>query len=367
MEWHPLNADPARTRLNRELVEGEGSRDERIGKRIGEAGIGKLKKNQVRALTLVMSASSEDMSRIMAGGRLNDWCEASVRWARETHGEENVVSAVLHMDEKTPHLHVTVVPIACGKSRDQAYRERKDREAGEKGVPRKKKRKYKKKGLDAPRLCAADFMSRERLKEYQTSYAQAMAEFGLERGREGSRARHIDTGDWYKQQQEEQLEEERRARQARIAEIAQEKAELASKAAEEEKRKKALAAVLEAKRNENNAVLEDMRKEDERKKALVEELEARQREWERRVEEAIGGGAVEVRKTYGGEWWLYVSKPDIGVNLKRKLSPEDCAAYFRDKTVTKERLATRMFLRKGKDEVFETAKRDNRQTRRFNR
>ena len=198
VEWHPANADAERTHLNRELISGKLSRDERINKRIKDAGIKKPRKDQVTALTLIMSASCEDMQRIMNEGKFDDWCRSSIKWAQNTHGEENVVSAVLHMDEKTPHLHVTVVPIVQGMSKDQIYREKKAKEAEEKGIEQKKKRKYKKKDPDAPRLCAADVMARTKLKEYQTTYANAVSEYGLERGIDGSIAKHVDINDWYR-------------------------------------------------------------------------------------------------------------------------------------------------------------------------
>lgn len=198
VEWHPLNADASRAHLNRELISGELSRDERIAKRIKDAGIKTPRKDQVRALTLIMSASCEDMDRIMKEGKFEAWCASSIRWAQETHGEDNVVSAVLHMDEKTPHLHVTVVPIVQGISKDRAYREKKAKEAEENGIEQKKKRKYKKKDPRANRLCAADVMARTRLKEYQTTYAAAVGQYGLERGVDGSLAKHVDINDWYK-------------------------------------------------------------------------------------------------------------------------------------------------------------------------
>lgn len=197
VEWHPDNVDPSRTHLNRELIPGDLRRDERINKRIKEAGI-KPRKNQVRALTLIMTASREDMQRIVDEGRLDDWCESSLKWAKDTHGEDNVVSAVLHMDETTPHLHVTVIPIVNGISKDQAYRKKRAQEAEERGIEQKKKRDYKRKAADALRLCAADVMARTKLREYQTSYAEAVKQYGLTRGVEGSKANHVDINDWYR-------------------------------------------------------------------------------------------------------------------------------------------------------------------------
>ncbi|WP_435522041.1 plasmid recombination protein [Coprobacter tertius] len=36
---------------------------------------------------------------------------------QNTFGKENVVSTVLHLDEKTSHIHETVVPIVSGEGR----------------------------------------------------------------------------------------------------------------------------------------------------------------------------------------------------------------------------------------------------------
>lgn len=86
---------------------------------------------------------------------------------------ENTVSAVLHMDEHTPHIHATVVPIVTGERR-KARKKRAD-----------SKRQYRKKA-DTVRLCADDVLTREKLVSYHDSYAKAMAKYGLQRGIRGS-------------------------------------------------------------------------------------------------------------------------------------------------------------------------------------
>lgn len=199
-EWVPFtpkSADVSRSHLNRELIDMPGSRNQRIENRIKEAGV-KVRKDSVRAVPIIMSASSEDMQRISSEGKFEAWCQASIKWAQDTHGKENVVSAVLHMDETTPHLHLTVVPIVKGESKDQRYRREKAEKEAKEGKEQKKKRKYKKKDPEELRLCAADVLERGKLREYQTAYAQAVAEFGLERGVEQSPNSHIDINDWYK-------------------------------------------------------------------------------------------------------------------------------------------------------------------------
>ncbi|KAA4730017.1 hypothetical protein F3B23_13580 [Bacteroides fragilis] len=41
-------------------------------------------------------------------------------------------------------------------------------------------------------------MSRARLKEYQNSYAEQMAKYGLQRGIDGSEAKHVTTSQYYR-------------------------------------------------------------------------------------------------------------------------------------------------------------------------
>lgn len=103
------NVDPMRTHLNRELVrmpEGIRERDDAIAARISSAGIRrKITHDQVRAIRVMLSGTHEDMMEIEKAGKLDDWCRDSMDWLYRTFGRENVVSAVLHMDEHTPHLY----------------------------------------------------------------------------------------------------------------------------------------------------------------------------------------------------------------------------------------------------------------------
>lgn len=184
------NVDESRIHLNRELVafpEGVKSRSAAIEHRLENANLKrKVGKNQVHAIRVMLSASPEAMERIQQEGRLDDWCKQSVEWMQETFGKENLVSAVLHMDEKTPHIHATVVPIVIA-----ARRKKKSEECV--------KKHYRKKA-EGSRLCADDVMTQVKLKNYQSSYAEAMLPFGLERGIDGSEARHISTREYYTEQ-----------------------------------------------------------------------------------------------------------------------------------------------------------------------
>ena len=185
----PKNADPIRTHLNRELVEfpdGVADRTEAISHRIRTAGIKrKITPDQVRAIRIVLSGTHEDMVRVQDEGRLDEWCDDNLQWLHRTFGKENTVSAVLHMDEHTPHIHAMVVPIVTGERRKARRKQTED------------KRTYRKKA-NAVRLCADDLLTREKLVAYHDSYAKAMAKYGLQRGIRGSEARHTTTAQYYR-------------------------------------------------------------------------------------------------------------------------------------------------------------------------
>lgn len=185
----PANADPTRTHLNQMLIDypdGVNDRTEAIQQRLDTAGFTrKIGKNQRTAFNVMLSGTPEDMKRIETDGKLDKWCDDNLAWLRKTYGSENVVSAVLHLDEKTPHIHATVVPIVTTERK----KKKSELEA---------KKRYRTKSRTAARLCLDDVMKREKLKEYQTTYAEAMAKYGLHRGIDGSEARHISTQQWYR-------------------------------------------------------------------------------------------------------------------------------------------------------------------------
>ena len=186
----PQNADPSRTHLNRKLLsfpDGVKDRNGAIKNRLANAGLKrKIGKNQTTHLCAILSGSHDRMMKIQQEGRLSKWINANIRWLEDTFGKENLVSCVLHMDEKTPHLHATIIPIVTTE------RKRREREG------QKKYRTTK----GGPRLSADDVMHRSMLTKYQDSYGEAMKGFGLERGIVGSIAKHVSNSTYYKQKME---------------------------------------------------------------------------------------------------------------------------------------------------------------------
>lgn len=207
---HPKNADASRSHLNKELIiypESVKNRTSAIQYRLDNAHLKrKIGTNQVRAIRVLLSGTHEVMKTIEENKQLNNWCNDNLNWIKETFGEENLVSAVLHMDEKTPHIHATVIPIVSGERR-KAKKENTD--------------SYKKKNQNSNRLCADDIMARNKLKHYQNTYATVMAKYGLRRGIEGSEAKHISTAEYYRNLhlQNQQLEQEKNNKQFELKSI----------------------------------------------------------------------------------------------------------------------------------------------------
>lgn len=70
----------------------------------------KIRKDCPRALEYVISASSEFFESATEKEK-SDYFNKSLEYLKSRHGNENVISAVVHNDETTPHMHVVVVPV----------------------------------------------------------------------------------------------------------------------------------------------------------------------------------------------------------------------------------------------------------------
>lgn len=133
-------------------------------------GLSKPRKDAVRAIEVVMSASADWFARSTPEER-SAWRDQSMAWAAQTFGAENILSAYCHDDENLPHIHFLAVPLTR-KERKKAGRPRKGREGCSRAASA------------AWGLSASDFIgSPEKLTMLQTSYAAKLVDLGLRRGR----------------------------------------------------------------------------------------------------------------------------------------------------------------------------------------
>jgi Plasmid recombination enzyme len=104
--------DPALSSLNYRLAGPEFPEGvaEMASSRMKAAGLGKLRKNAVRAIELVFSLPVD--AAIDHRAYFSD----CMRWAGDRFGgPENVLSADVHLDESAPHCHVLILPLSGGR------------------------------------------------------------------------------------------------------------------------------------------------------------------------------------------------------------------------------------------------------------
>ena len=101
--------DTAKSKYNFHIVKPEGRYYYFIQSRIEQAGC-RTRKDSTRYVDTLITASPEFFK-----GKLPKEIQAFFQRAADfliqRVGRENIVSAVVHMDEKTPHLHLTFVPL----------------------------------------------------------------------------------------------------------------------------------------------------------------------------------------------------------------------------------------------------------------
>lgn len=72
----------------------------------------KVRKNGTFGLEFMLSYGSNNLPNDFS---IKEWTEKSKQFLIDQFGKENIASAVLHMDEGTPHIHAIVIPIKNGK------------------------------------------------------------------------------------------------------------------------------------------------------------------------------------------------------------------------------------------------------------
>lgn len=157
----PINADPEKANQNEELIKlEEDSFQDAFKKRVKQMDYykeHKVRKNAVRGVEFSLNIGTGDLPEDFD---IEKWKEKSVEWIKNTFGD-NAISAVLHMDETSPHIHCMVIPEVNG------------------------------------RLCAKEMFDYKHLEEYQESFAQVAKECGLDSRVKHSRAHYNDIALFY--------------------------------------------------------------------------------------------------------------------------------------------------------------------------
>lgn len=133
-----------------------------IRERFAECGIKKKRKDAVVLCELLFTAS-HDFFEGKTEKEIKEYFQKCYDFVSNKYGNDNIVSAMVHLDEFTPHMHLCLTPIT------------KDN-----------------------RLCANDlFGNGAKLSQLQDEvHEQVFKDYGLTRGDKDRKAKHVETLDW---------------------------------------------------------------------------------------------------------------------------------------------------------------------------
>ena len=100
--------DKSRTVQNYHLIAPRWSYEQEIRHRIRMAGC-RVRKDSVKFVDTLVTVSPEFAKAHES--EMPEYFNRAFDFLKERVGEENIISAVVHMDEKTPHLHLCFVPL----------------------------------------------------------------------------------------------------------------------------------------------------------------------------------------------------------------------------------------------------------------
>ena len=100
--------DKSRIAQNYHLVTPRWSYEQEIKHRIQMAGC-RVRRDSVKFVDTLVTVSPEFAKAHKA--EMQEYFSRAFNFLKERVGEENIISAVVHMDEKTPHLHLCFVPL----------------------------------------------------------------------------------------------------------------------------------------------------------------------------------------------------------------------------------------------------------------
>ena len=107
------DVDTSRSRLNFHLVKPKRSYRAEAEKQIAEAGC-RARKDSVRVVETLITASPEFFAN-KKPKEVKEFFAHALEFIQKKQAPETIISAVVHMDEKTPHMHLCFVPLTEDK------------------------------------------------------------------------------------------------------------------------------------------------------------------------------------------------------------------------------------------------------------
>ena len=152
--------DHVRTKDNYRLVSSYGTYTEFINNRLRELNLSP-RKDAVVMNSFVVGSDKTFFDGLAKVEQYNFFSDC-YKFFAERYGEENIISAVVHLDETTPHMHLNLMPITSDG-----------------------------------RLCSKQLFDKPQLQKLQTDfYEEVGKKYGLQRGKEGSQRKHLSTAEF---------------------------------------------------------------------------------------------------------------------------------------------------------------------------
>lgn len=185
--------DSSRTNRNYHIIYPTKSYIEIINERLSELEL----KRKIRSDAILMSSfvitSDGEFFKGLPPWEQRDFFRDCARFFSDKYGKENMISAVVHRDETTPHMHLNFIPINQG------------------------------------RLSSKSLFDRQKLAQLQTELHENISKkWGLQRGKEGSQAKHLSTAEFKAkkiiegaEQREREIDEQTEKKRAELDELMQ--------------------------------------------------------------------------------------------------------------------------------------------------
>lgn len=130
-----------------------------VKQRIGKLNLKKAVRKDAVVMAQVLVTSDHIFFETLSKQQQEQFFKDSYDFLAERYGKENIISSTVHLDERTPHMHFNFVPVTADG-----------------------------------RLSAKIVFTRQNLIEQQTAfYEQVGKKYGLERGIEGRKVKHLET------------------------------------------------------------------------------------------------------------------------------------------------------------------------------
>ena len=103
--------DPSRSHLNFHLIEPKGRYRTEADRQIAAAGC-LVRKDSVRVVEAIVTTTHEFFDG-KSPAEVRAFFQRALEFMESRQGPETILSAVVHMDEKTPHMHLCFVPLTA--------------------------------------------------------------------------------------------------------------------------------------------------------------------------------------------------------------------------------------------------------------